>query len=211
MRNPASRLLGVLTLLTLAAAACSHRLDGAAALSGSVGPREGRLASAPCEDGRAGDPLGPGCERILYRSGDLPVRGFVYRPWPPVPGRRYPAIVYNRGGNGDFGKIGEADLRFFGRLASEGFVVLASQYRGADGAPGRDEFGGADLEDVRSLFPVAAELSFVDLRNVFMLGFSRGGMMTYLAIRDGAPIRAAAVVGGVSDLPALAAYRPEFL
>lgn len=35
--------------------------------------------------------------------------------------------------------------------------------------------------------------------------------MTYLAIRDGAPIRAAAVVGGVSDLPALAAYRPEFL
>src|SRR5262249_4092301 len=40
---------------------------------------------------------------------------------------------------------------------------------------------------------------------------SRGGMMTYLAIRDGAPVRAAAVVGGVSDLPALAAYRPEFL
>jgi dipeptidyl aminopeptidase/acylaminoacyl peptidase len=36
-------------------------------------------------------------------------------------------------------------------------------------------------------------------------------MMTYLAIRDGAAIRAAAVVGGVSDLPALAAYRPRFL
>jgi dipeptidyl aminopeptidase/acylaminoacyl peptidase len=33
-------------------------------------------------------------------------------------------------------------------------------------------------------------------------------MMTYLAIRAGAPVRAAAVVGGLSDLPGLAAYRP---
>jgi dipeptidyl aminopeptidase/acylaminoacyl peptidase len=33
-----------------------------------------------------------------------------------------------------------------------------------------------------------------------MLGVSRGGMMTYLAIKHGADIKAAAVVGGVTDL-----------
>jgi len=43
-----------------------------------------------------------------------------------------------------------------------------------------------------------------------MLGGSRRGMMICLAIRDGAPVRAAALVGGVSDPPALAADRLEF-
>jgi dipeptidyl aminopeptidase/acylaminoacyl peptidase len=33
-----------------------------------------------------------------------------------------------------------------------------------------------------------------------MLGFFRGGMMTYLAIKEGAQIKAAAVVGGITDL-----------
>jgi dipeptidyl aminopeptidase/acylaminoacyl peptidase len=33
-----------------------------------------------------------------------------------------------------------------------------------------------------------------------MLGFSRGGMMTYLTIKQNADIKAAAVVGGVTDL-----------
>ncbi|HYX21869.1 MAG TPA: prolyl oligopeptidase family serine peptidase [Thermoanaerobaculia bacterium] len=170
-----------------------------------------RLASAPCRGFDGGERPEPGCEALLYESGGLPVRGFVLRPWPPEPGRRYPAIIFNRGGNEDFGRIDAADLRFFRGFAREGFVVLASQYRGDDGAPGLDEFGGADVEDVLNLFPLARELGGVDLDDVFMLGFSRGGMMTYLAIRDGAPLRAAAVVGGVSNLPALAAYRPEFL
>jgi dipeptidyl aminopeptidase/acylaminoacyl peptidase len=183
------------------------RLSSAGAPPG----RGHRLASSPCSALENGGGLDPGCEVVLYSSAGVAVRGFVYRPWPPEPGRRHPAIIFNRGGNGDFGKIDAEDLRFLGGFAREGFVVLASQYRGVDGTPGADEFGGADLEDVRSLFPLAAELSGVDLDNVFMLGFSRGGMMTYLAIRDGAPIRAAAVVGGVSDLSALAAYRPEFL
>jgi len=205
------RLVGIGALVLGVGIACA---GGPSSRHSHAADRSGpghRIASAPCEELEPGGGTELGCEIVLYESGDLPVRGFVFRPWPPSPGRRYPAIVYNRGGNGDFGKIEASDLRLFRRYARGGFVVLASQYRGVDGAPGRDEFGGAELEDVRNLFPLAKELSCVDLDNVFMMGFSRGGMMTYLAIRDGAQIRAAASVGGVSDLPALAAYRPEFL
>ena len=205
------RISGGAALLLGVAMACAGGRSGPRSPAVADRSPGHRIASAPCEALEAGGGSEPGCEVVLYESGDLPVRGFVFRPWPPASGRRYPAIVFNRGGNGDFGKIDASDLRLFRAYARRGFVVLASQYRGADGAPGRDEFGGAELEDVRSLFPLARELAFVDLDNVFMLGFSRGGMMTYLAIRDGAPVRAAASVGGVSDLPALAAYRPEFL
>ncbi len=54
-------------------------------------------------------------------------------------------------------------------------------------------------------------LPYVDRERVFMLGQSRGGTMTYLALKRGAPIRAAAVTSSVSDLEAMARYRPEFL
>jgi dipeptidyl aminopeptidase/acylaminoacyl peptidase len=151
------------------------------------------------------------CSRIVYSSGGLRVAGFVYRPARIAPGAVMPAVVYNRGGNRDYGAIDAWDKVIFHRLAESGYVVLASQYRGGGGSEGLDEFGGADVEDVLSLFPLARALGYVDMSNVFMMGFSRGGMMTYLAIRAGAPIRAAAVVGGVSDLAALAAYRPRFL
>jgi dipeptidyl aminopeptidase/acylaminoacyl peptidase len=156
---------------------------------------------------------GAGVERlrVAYSSGGLRVTGFVYRPARIARGARLPAIVYNRGGNRDYGAIDAWDKVIFHRLAESGFVVLASQYRGADGGEGSDEFGGSDVGDVLSLFPLARGLGYVDMDNVFMLGFSRGGMMTYLAIRDGARVRAAAVVGGLSDLPGLAAYRPPML
>jgi dipeptidyl aminopeptidase/acylaminoacyl peptidase len=151
------------------------------------------------------------CLRVVYSSGGLRVTGFLYKPARAAAGAPLPAVVYNRGGNRDYGAIDAWDKLIFHRLAESGFVVVASQYRGADGGEGRDEFGGSDVRDVLSLFPLVRGLGYVDMSNVFMLGFSRGGMMTYLAIRDGAPIRAAAVIGGVSDLPALAAYRPRFL
>ncbi|HEX8338616.1 MAG TPA: prolyl oligopeptidase family serine peptidase, partial [Pyrinomonadaceae bacterium] len=86
------------------------------------------------------------------------------------------------------------------RLASEGFVVLASQYRGYDGGEGRDEVGGADTNDVLNLFPLARSLGYVDKGRVFMFGFSRGAQMTLQAVRRGAPVRAVGVVGAPTDM-----------
>jgi len=63
--------------------------------------------------------------------------------------------------------------------------------------------GGADLADLMATVGVAQALGTIDIANLFMYGESRGGMMTYQAIRDGYPVRAAAVYGAFTDLHAL--------
>jgi len=131
--------------------------------------------------------------KIKYMSDGLKISGFIYKP-KDVSGKKLPAVIWNRGGAGDDTIITAANyLHFYEmhRLASEGFVVLASQYRGYDGGEGRDEVGGADTNDVLNLFPLARALGYVDMERVFMFGFSRGAQMTLQAIRRGAPVRAA--------------------
>ncbi len=49
------------------------------------------------------------------------------------------------------------------------------------------------------------------MRNVFVFGNSRGGMMTYLALKQGLPANAAAVTSGVTDLFGNAADHPELV
>ena len=46
----------------------------------------------------------------------------------------------------------------FHRLADAGFVIVAPMYRGSEGAPGRDEMGGADLADLMNVRPVIASM-----------------------------------------------------
>lgn len=140
--------------------------------------------------------------KIKYMSDGLKVTGFIYKP-KDVAGRKLPAVIWNRGGAGDDTIITAANyLHFYEmhRLASEGFVVLASQYRGYDGGEGKDEVGGADTNDVLNLFPLARSLGYVDMERVFMFGFSRGAQMTLQAIRRGAPVRAAGIVGAPTDM-----------
>ena len=119
------------------------------------------------------------CLRIQYGSDGLKVVGFLVKPRDPQ-GKRYPVIIYNRGGLQDIGKIDAPNILDFYELAANGFVVVASQYRGND--------GGEGLEDPK---------------NIFFYGVSRGGMMTFLALARGAAVNAAAVVGGIYDLQGL--------
>jgi dipeptidyl aminopeptidase/acylaminoacyl peptidase len=150
------------------------------------------------------------CFRIEYRSDGLRVVGYLVRPR-DLAARRFPVIIFNRGGFLDRGKIQSFNLVDFTRLAEKGFVVLASQYRGNDGGEGREELGGADLDDVSNLLATARSLSYADTTNIFMYGVSRGGMMTFLEMKRNLPIRAAAVVGAVYDLAAFGARSPGVL
>ena len=145
--------------------------------------------------------------KIRYMSDSLEVIGFIATPESIQ--SKFPVIIYNRGGNREFGKITEQLFRYFSFLCSHGYVVIASQYRGNDGGEGQDEFGGRDVNDILNLFPLIESLPFADKDKVVMLGFSRGGMMTYLAIKEGAPLKAAAVVGGISDLILAGKNRPN--
>ena len=147
--------------------------------------------------------------QIRYLSDDLEINGFIYKPVNTA-GRTLPIVIMNRGGSRDFGTwtpwgFSKSAYRF----AQAGFVVLASQYRGGGGSQGQDEYGGADVNDVLNLISVAKSLVYADPSKVFMHGFSRGGMMTYLSIRRKAPIRAVAVVSGMSDFEQNVKDRPE--
>ncbi|MBL8473895.1 MAG: S9 family peptidase [Rhodocyclaceae bacterium] len=149
------------------------------------------------------------CRYIMYRSDGETVTGFVLRPAQST-ATPMPVIIFNRGGNRDFGRIVFADLVDLAAWADQGFIVLASQYRGSSGSSGQDEFGGADVHDVMNLIPLAQAMGG-DVDNLFMAGFSRGAMMTLLALRQGARVKAAAVIGGASDLQQLGSSRPEML
>ena len=148
------------------------------------------------------------CTRIVYMSDGLKVAGLLWRPadqgTTPLP-----LIIFNRGGNRDFGRIPPWHGNH--RLAAEGFVVLASQYRGVDGGEGVEEYGGADAHDILNLVPVAQALGNVDLQNVFMLGWSRGAMSTFVAMKQGIKVNAIAVGGGLLDLVAEAVRRPALV
>jgi len=115
----------------------------------------------------------------------------------------YPVIIYNRGGVQDIGKIDAPNILDFYELAANGFVVLASQYRGNDGGEGLEEVGGADVADVVNLVSLASSLPYSDAKNIFFYGVSRGGMMTFLALARGVTVNAAAVVGGIYDMQGL--------
>lgn len=168
----------------------------------------------PTERAELGDRLEPirgavRLWRIVYESDELPVQGFLAV---PAPGGVRPGVLFNRGGNDEFGLLG--DLRaalVLGGLAARGYVVVASQYRGAHGAPGHDEFGGADVDDVLNLVPLLEKLPEADAGRLGMVGWSRGGLMTYLALARTDRVRAAVVGGGLADSFQLLARRPEMV
>ncbi len=176
---------------------------------------EGELAAKPLaklftqeENKRLAKAAAQGrCERLMYRSSGLRVTGYVLRPATPGP---HPVILWLRGGNRDFAKIEQVTLLNLNWLAEAGFVVIAPQYRGVDGGEGGDEFGGADVDDVMALVPLAHSLPEADPSRLYVLGGSRGAMQATIAMRRGLPVRAAAFRGGMFDLKTLLSRRPTF-
>jgi dipeptidyl aminopeptidase/acylaminoacyl peptidase len=147
------------------------------------------------------------CQRVKYLSDGLKVVGYIWKP-KDTAGKKFPLIIFNRGGNQEFGKLLPYFYSGFYEYLANGFVVVASQYRGSDGGEGKEEYGGADVRDVLNLVPLAKSLGYVDTNNIFMYGASRGGMMTFLALKHGLRVNAAAVVGGMADLTTTQAERP---
>lgn len=146
------------------------------------------------------------CRKIKYISDGLKVVGFIWKP-KSTAGKKLPLVIVNRGGNPNLSLL--TPQSFYFPYVSNGFVVIGSQYRGADGGEGKDEFGGADVNDVLNLIPLAGSLEYVDLNNIFMHGASRGGMQAFLAIRRGIPVNAVAVQGALTDLNAAAKEWPD--
>ena len=145
--------------------------------------------------------------RITYLSDGLKVKGYLAA---PKSGQRLPCVIFNRGGNREFGALRDGPAAgMLGRVASWGYVVVASQYRGNAGGEGREEFGGADVNDVLNLIPVLQSWPQADPSRVGMYGWSRGGMMTYLAITRTTNVCAAVIGAGPTDLVGWPAGRQD--
>ena len=160
---------------------------------------------------------------ITYASDGLPVRGILIKPKAPGD-RKWPAIIFNRGGTGDYSRITDDGATPCGRanpscltvvdlyqFAKAGFALIASDYRFHGPTAKRDEWGGADVNDVLNLVPALKSFDFIDPERLYMLGVSRGGTMAYIALKRGIPVKAVAVVAGPSDLKAWADGRPDML
>jgi dipeptidyl aminopeptidase/acylaminoacyl peptidase len=150
-------------------------------------------------------------ERVVYESDSLRISGYLAYPKSAVEGMRLlPCVLWNRGGNRDFG--GNTDPRFLAlakRITGWGYVLFASNYRGGPGSEGNEEFGGADVADVLNAILVFDRLPFADRDRIGMWGHSRGGMMTYLALTKTDRIRAAIIGAGMADLERQIQQRPE--
>ena len=133
------------------------------------------------------------------KAGGLKVKGYIA--YPKDDSKKYPCIIWCRGGIGNAGAIDKFTARgIFGQLASWGYCVFASQYRGNDGGEGYDEFGGDDLNDVLNLIPLAEEIPSANNKIWGIEGWSRGGMMTYLLLTRTDIFKAAVVMGGIANL-----------
>jgi dipeptidyl aminopeptidase/acylaminoacyl peptidase len=139
------------------------------------------------------------CRRIKYWSDGLKIGGYLWKP-KNTDGRKLPLVIFNRGGARDFGALSHLVGLSFHDLLDMGFVVLASQYRGNLASEGKEQYGGGDVNDILNLVPLAKSLDYIDTRNIFMYGISRGGMMTYIALKRGMEVNAVAVHAGDADL-----------
>ncbi len=149
------------------------------------------------------------CLKLLYKSDTATVEAWLYKPT-IVTAKKFPLVIYNRGGMGNFGNLEQTNLVDFFKIAENGFVVLATKTRFA-GANGKyDQHGGIDVDDIVNLKSIYENLSYIDTANVFMYGFSRGGQNTYQASRR-MNLKAMVVTAGTADWVSRINERREFI
>ncbi|MFC1636872.1 alpha/beta hydrolase family protein [Planctomycetota bacterium] len=137
--------------------------------------------------------------KFKYMSDGFKVACFVLTPRDAA-GKKLPVIIYNRGGHHEVAAIDLMKLLSFRTLVSEGYVLVAGQYRGGPDSEGNDEIGGADVNDVLNLIPLIESLPYTDASRIGMFGWSRGGMMTYIALTKTDRISAAIIGAGPADI-----------
>ena len=156
----------------------------------------------------SGDPWpftnGALCYELKYKSDEYIVQGFLAMPDDYLE-KEYPVLIYNRGGqNSDTSKVGYLDINSQYLLSRMGFIVLATQYRGWDWLglseeSGKDEFGGGDIRDVTALIDLAEKFTFTN-EKIYMFGWSRGAMESYIVLNHDDRITAAVAGAGPTDM-----------
>ncbi|MBI3632026.1 MAG: prolyl oligopeptidase family serine peptidase [Candidatus Vogelbacteria bacterium] len=146
--------------------------------------------------------------KIIYKSQGHKVIGYIIE---PRERESLPALICNRGGSREFGRIENNHLfvRLINRFARNGYICITTQYSGNAGGEGVDEMGGSDVEDVLTLYKILKQYKRVDIKRVGMYGASRGGMMAYIVLSRVKWLKAVVVHAASANLVNKEKFRPE--
>ncbi|MEC3882313.1 prolyl oligopeptidase family serine peptidase [Halobacillus sp. HZG1] len=143
---------------------------------------------------------------ITYKSGDTDIPGLWIEPENIE--ESLPLLIHNRGGVGESSLTDAQELKNLSYWAEQGYVVLATHYR--ENAEENVKVNKKEdfVQDVLDLKKVGAELDHVDEDRTVMLGYSRGGWMSLLAVQQEMDVDAVAVIGAITDLEHLYTSQP---
>lgn len=111
-------------------------------------------------------------KQVVYTKGGLNLSGFLCKPKGQGP---FPAVVYNHGGTGEV--IGGAPKETCDFLARSNFVGFSPIRR-------KDTDLDKNLSDVQVAVDYVKRLAYVDGGHVGIMGFSRGGLLTYITATE---------------------------
>ncbi len=115
----------------------------------------------------------------------LTIPAYVFTPRKLDPGRKYPLILLVHGGV--HSNIGSGSAHIVRELIEQGYVVLATDYRGSTGYGRRFwrqiDYGGLEVDDVHAGRAWALETyPHLDPQRVGIMGWSHGGLITLMAL-----------------------------
>lgn len=143
--------------------------------------------------------------KVSYKSrvDGLEIPAYVFAPLKKRGAHGLPALVWVHGFvHGDWG----TDMFPFVRDAVQhGYVVITPDYRGSTGYGDAYykliDYGGKEVDDVRSAVDYLATLSYVDTTRMGIMGWSHGGFITSLVLfGDDNPFKAGAAIVPVTNL-----------
>nr|WP_282444591.1 prolyl oligopeptidase family serine peptidase [Idiomarina sp. ATCH4] len=149
------------------------------------------------------------CKELVYKVNDAVSTGYYVA---PKDQSDLPVIINNRGGNARYGSwvFGNVYLQLFSLAVDENIAIFASNYRGIyPKLPGKDEFGGADVNDVVALPELFEHFPNVNSEKIGVFGASRGGMQSLLAVKQGLDVDAIVLYAGQYNLLEGLKHRPE--
>ena len=145
--------------------------------------------------------------RIIYETRDgAQVLGFISAPADYLE-NEYPILFRNRGGANTWVRQRRETLDTRQLIVwaitwtNRGYIVIQTYHRSGNiqiSGEFYDQWGGDDIYDILTLLDIAETFNFAAPNEIYMIGESRGGMMTYMTLRRDRRVTAAVSVNGLA-------------
>lgn len=139
---------------------------------------------------------------VLYKSPNGVTKGWTIRPTSNK--KELPVVVFNRGGFAKWGRVVPYELLSLCRVAKQGYMVVASDFRGIKDGAGKQDKTDIGYGDVNDSFYLVDALTQkhndLDTDNMAVWGFSRGTTLAAMMATKSDSIRLVILQGMVSNL-----------